>query len=161
MVRTCLRQAIRSRLSATGLRLTPRATRSGWAATSMSQPTARMTRPKDNSLAIASWRSLSPHRCKWTAPDRFSEYVCETQRPTRCLACFCLCACTFCRVGEFGIDSNVFSSDYKAPTNNDHITVAMVHIDDDKPDKKSAQKAQPKSAKKAQMTLLSGNSRFQ
>jgi len=60
-------------------------------------------------------------------------------------------------VDEFGIDSNVFASDYKAPTNHDHIGVAMIHVDDDKKsDKKSAQKARLKSAQKAQMTLLSG-----
>ena len=52
-------------------------------------------------------------------------------------------------VGTFGIDSNVFSSDYKAPTNDDHIKVAMVHIDTKKAEKKGALKA-------AHLSLLSG-----
>jgi hypothetical protein len=41
------------------------------------------------------------------------------------------------RVDKFGIDSNIFASDYKAPTNHDHIGVAMIHVDDTDSDDKS------------------------
>ena len=63
-------------------------------------------------------------------------------------------------VGAFGIDSNVFSSSYKAPADQDHIGVAMVHADGQGPtndwakgkdaSKKIASKEQPNSQKKAQ-----------
>ena len=54
---------------------------------------------------------------------------------------FCGMACVFMlivpvRVGEFGIDSNIFAPNYKAPTNHDHIGVAMIHVDDDTTSKK-------------------------
>lgn len=55
-------------------------------------------------------------------------------------------------MGTFGIDSNVFSSNYKAPSKSDHIGVAMVHVDGKK--KKSGLKSVPK----AHLTILSGTS---
>ena len=55
--------------------------------------------------------------------------------------CFARCACALHSVGEFGIDSNVFAPNYKAPSNDDHISVAMVHVDDKDADKKSPAKA--------------------
>lgn len=46
--------------------------------------------------------------------------------------------CAFvCSVGEFGIDSNVFATNYKAPTKYDHIGVALVHVDDHNPHENS------------------------
>lgn len=58
-------------------------------------------------------------------------------------------------VGTFGIDSNVFASNYKAPTNHDHIGVAMVNTDSKKANSK---KAESKEAEKkaVHLTLLSG-----
>ena len=76
-------------------------------------------------------------------------------------------------VGEFGIDSNIFASNYKAPSNDDHIGMAMVHVDDsDKKSKKAAKggskvalpgkksqetsdtKVQLQAPRRAQLTLL-------
>lgn len=45
------------------------------------------------------------------------------------------------RVDKFGIDSNIFASDYKAPTNHDHIGVAMIHVDDKADDESKPKKA--------------------
>lgn len=57
------------------------------------------------------------------------------------------------RVGTFGIDSNVFSSNYKAPSNDDHIGVAMIHVDKKLAKKKAALKSLPEQSR---LTLLSG-----
>ena len=76
--------------------------------------------------------------------------------------CFARCACALHSVGEFGIDSNVFAQNYKAPSNDDHISVAVVHVDDKDADKKSQAKATGRSdvqtrlqaTQRSQLTLL-------
>ena len=53
-----------------------------------------------------------------------------------------------CSVGEFGIDSNIFASNYKAPTNHDHIGMAMVHADNSDKKSKGAVKGDSKGGSK-------------
>ena len=56
-------------------------------------------------------------------------------------------------MGTFGIDSNVFSSNYKAPSSDDHVGVARIHVDKELAKKKAVLESL---AEQSRLTLLSG-----